>query len=299
MERNLLKKYNKSYQAAFWSKIALTTMSKIHGRKLLRRRRKSSTQQRPAAPILKTPQEIRIMREAGRIVARVHQELRRAIEPGVSTWDLDQIALKILTKNGATSCFLGYKGYPAHICTSVNDELVHGIPNKERILQEGDIISIDVGARYRGFIGDSAWSYAVGSISDDASLLMKITEQSLHDGIQMAQVGNHISDISKAVQQKVEQYDLHIVREYTGHGVGKEMHEPPQVLNYVSDDADGTLTIVPGLVIAIEPMVQQKTWKTQTLRDNWTVNNQSQALAAHFEHTVAITNQGPEILTLP
>lgn len=239
------------------------------------------------------------MREAGRIVARVHQALREAIEPGVSTWDLDQVALDTLSKYGAASCFLGYRGYPAHICTSINEELVHGIPSKSAVLQEGDIISIDVGARYRGFIGDSAWSYAVGAISDDASVLMDVTEQSLYAGIREAQVGNQIVDISRAIQQHVEENELYIVREYTGHGVGREMHEPPQVLNYVSGDRDGALTLEPGLVIAIEPMVQQDTWQTETLDDKWTVINKSHKLAAHFEHTVAITNQGPEILTLP
>lgn len=273
-------------------------MSKNYARKLLRRKRTQTAQHRPV-PMLKTPQEIRIMREAGRVVAKVHNALREAIEPGISTWDLDQIALETLRKNSATSCFLGYRGYPAHICTSVNEELVHGIPSKKRILQEGDIVSIDVGARYRGFIGDSAWSYPVGSISRDASKLMSVTEESLYEGIKLAQVGNRIADISGAIQRCVEKNDLHIVREYTGHGVGREMHEPPQVLNYVSGDTDGSLLIEPGLVIAIEPMVQLNTWKTETLKDQWTVINQSHGLAAHFEHTVAITNQGPEILTLP
>ena len=273
-------------------------MIRNHGRKLLRRKRTQSGQ-RYAAPMLKTPQEIRIMREAGRIVARVHAALRGAIEPGISTWDLDQIAVGILSKYGATSCFLGYRGYPAHICTSVNEELVHGIPRKDCVLREGDIISIDVGARYRGFIGDSAWSYAVEPIDDDATELMNVTEQSLYEGIKFAQAGNQIADISRAIQQYVEKNNLHIVREYTGHGVGREMHEPPQVLNYVSGDADGMLMLEPGLVIAIEPMVQQNTWKTETLDDKWTVINKSQGLAAHFEHTIAITNQGPEILTLP
>lgn len=273
-------------------------MIRNHGRKLLRRKR-TQNGQRHSAPMLKTPQEIRIMREAGRIVARVHAALRKAIAPGVSTWDLDQIALDTLNKYGATSCFLGYRGYPAHICTSVNEELVHGIPQKGCVLREGDIISIDVGARYRGFIGDSAWSYAVDPIADDAAELMSVTEQSLYEGIKFAQPGNCIADVSRAIQQHVEKNGLHIVREYTGHGVGREMHEPPQVLNYVAGDTDGALVLEPGLVIAIEPMVQQNTWKTEILDDKWTVINKSHALAAHFEHTVAITNQGPEILTLP
>lgn len=239
------------------------------------------------------------MREAGRIVARVHEALRAAIEPGVSTWDLDQVALGVLNKYNATSCFLGYRGFPAHICTSVNEELVHGIPNKKRKLMEGDIISIDVGARYRGFIGDSAWSYTVGGVSADAQSLMGATEKSLYEGIKQAVVGNHIVDISRAVQRHVEREGFHIVREYTGHGVGREMHEGPQVLNYVSEDVDRNFELVPGLVLAIEPMVQIGTIETQTLKDKWTVISKNHGLAAHFEHTVAITNHGPEILTRP
>jgi methionyl aminopeptidase len=273
-------------------------MFRRNGPKVARRKRAQSAQRR-AAPTLKSPQEIRIMREAGRIVARVHAALREAIRPGVSTWELDQVALEVLQKYGATSCFLGYRGYPAHICASINEELVHGIPSRERILHEGDIISIDVGARYRGFIGDSAWSYTVGAISEDAAHLMRVTEDSLYAGIEQARVGNRVSDISRAIQKHVETNGLFIVREYTGHGVGREMHEPPQVLNYVAGDTDGDLVLPPGLVIAIEPMVQQETWQTSTLDDKWTVINKNRKLAAHFEHTVAITNQGPEILTLP
>lgn len=273
-------------------------MFRRNKQRAVRRKRVPPARQR-TGPTLKTPQEIRIMREAGRIVARVHQALREAVQPGVSTWELDQIALEVLQKYNATSCFLGYRGYPAHICTSVNEELVHGIPNRDCILHEGDIISIDVGARYRGFIGDSAWSYAVGAIDDGAAHLMDVTEKSLYAGIQQAQMGNRISDISRAIQNHVETNGLFIVREYTGHGVGREMHEPPQVLNYVAGDTDGDLTLQNGLVIAIEPMVQQETWQTATLDDKWTVINKSRKLSAHFEHTVAITNKGPEILTLP
>lgn len=262
-------------------------------------RRPVRRKQQRAEPILKSPREIQIMREAGRIVARVHQALRKAVQPGVTTEELDQVALEVLQKYNATSAFLGYRGYPAHICASVNDELVHGIPTADRILHAGDVVSIDVGARYRGFIGDSAWTYPVGTIDADAQHLLDVTEASLYQGIEQAQVGQRVVDISRAVQQHVETHDLHVVRGYTGHGVGRQMHEPPQVLNYVAGDVDGETVLQPGLVIAIEPMVQQKTWQTKTLRDEWTVVNKSGALAAHFEHTVAITNTGPEILTLP
>ncbi|MCB0083013.1 MAG: type I methionyl aminopeptidase [Caldilineaceae bacterium] len=273
-------------------------MFKRSGRKLLRRTRANRAQQQ-SVPILKSPQEIQIMREAGRIVARVHQALKEAVQPGVSTWDLDQVALGVMQKYNAVSSFLGYKGYPANICASINEELVHGIPSKKRRLCEGDIISIDIGVFHRGFVGDSAWSYAVGQISDDAQKLMKVTEDSLYAGIEFATVGNEVKEISRAIQHHVEDRGLHIVREYTGHGVGRDMHEPPQVLNYVGGDADGNLLLQPGLVIAIEPMVQLSTWETETLRDKWTVVSKDRSLACHFEHTVAITNSGPKILTLP
>lgn len=273
-------------------------MFKRSGNKFLRRKLNKPEQERPK-PVLKSPREIQIMREAGRIVARTHAVMREAIRPGISTWELDQVALEMLQKYSATSSFLGYRGYPAHICTSINNELVHGIPNKNRVLKEGDIISIDVGAQYRGFIGDSAWSYAVGNISPEAQQLMEVTEQSLYAGIAQAVAGRRVVEISRAVQTYVEGHGLHVVREYTGHGVGRQMHEAPQVLNYVSSDADGNFVLCPGIVIAIEPMVQQNTWQTRTLRDKWTVINKGGGLSAHFEHTVAITNNGPEILTLP
>ena len=267
--------------------------------RLLRKQPATQQQARRAEPVLKSPREIQIMREAGRIVARVHSALREAVRPGVSTWDLDQLAVETMARYNATSCFLGYRGFPANICASINQELVHGIPSKDRILKEGDIISIDIGVRYRGFIGDSAWSYAVGEISPQARELMRVTEDSLYAGIAKGTVNNRIIDISRAVQQHVEAHGFHIVREYTGHGVGRQMHEAPQVLNYASDDPDGQTVLRPGLVIAIEPMVQAGTWHTRTLKDNWTVVSKDGSLAAHFEHTVAITNNGPEILTVP
>lgn len=278
------------------------SMFKRKNRKLLRRKRTRESQERPK-PVIKSPQEIKIMRESGRIVARVHEALREAVKPGVSTWDLDQVALKVITKYNATSAFLGYgrapgrKGFPGHICASINEELVHGIPSKKRILHEGDIISIDVGVSYRGFIGDSAWSYTVGEVSSVAQDIMRVTENSLYQGIECAVAGNRVVDISRAVQQYVERNGFHVVREYTGHGVGRNMHEGPQVLNYVTEDIDSNLELVPGLVLAIEPMVQDGTIETETLKDNWTVISKNHGLTAHFEHTVAITNRGPEILT--
>ena len=273
-------------------------MFKRQGSNLLRRQQASQQQQRPE-PVLKSPREIQIMREAGRIVARVHAVLRETIRPGVSTWELDQTAVEVMAKYNAASAFLGYRGFPANICASINQELVHGIPKRDRILKSGDIISIDIGVRYRGFIGDSAWTYAVGEITDQARAVMAVTEESLYQAIARATAGNRVVDISRAVQKHVEGQGMHVVRNYTGHGVGRQMHEAPQVLNYVSEDRDGHVVLRPGLVIAIEPMVQQGTWHTRTLKDNWTVVSKDGSLTAHFEHTVAITNNGPEILTLP
>lgn len=276
-----------------------SNMERLLGGKNRRTLRRTSERLQRLEPVLKSPREIQIMREAGRVVARVHAALREAICPGVSTWELDQVAFETLQRYNATSSFLGYRGYPANICASINDELVHGIPSKEHVLRAGDIISIDVGSSYRGFIGDSAWTYAVGEISEAAAHLMQVTEASLMAGIAQAVVGNKVMEISRAVQGVAEGGGLHVVREYTGHGVGRQMHEPPQVLNYVAGDADGNYVLQPGVVIAIEPMVQQGTWQTRTLKDGWTVVSKDGSLAAHFEHTVAVTNNGPEILTLP
>lgn len=244
------------------------------------------------------------MREAGRIVARVHAVLKEIIQPGISTLDIDRQALEVTQKYGATSAFLNYGatntriGFPAHVCVSVNEELVHGIPNSKRVLKSGDIVSVDVGVNYRGFIGDSAWTYPVGAISEQAAHLLQVTEQSLYEAIRQCVVGNRVVDVSRAVQRYVEGNGLYVVREYTGHGVGRQMHESPQVLNYESNDVDGNHVLQAGLVIAIEPMVQYSTWETKTLKDNWTVISKDHSLAAHFEHTVAITNNGPEILTV-
>jgi methionyl aminopeptidase len=210
---------------------------------------------------------------------------------------LDELAVSIIHSHNAKSSFLGYRGYPANICTSINEELVHGIPDKARVLQEGDVVSIDVGVFYRGFVGDSGWTYPVGAVEPEAERLLQVTEESLYAGIEATRVGNRVLDISAAVQGRIEPSGFHVVREYTGHGVGRSMHEGPQVLNYVSDDSDGRVGLRPGLVIAIEPMVQMGTWRTETLRDKWTVISEDHSLSAHFEHTVAVTNRGPEILT--
>ncbi|HEX7588478.1 MAG TPA: type I methionyl aminopeptidase [Anaerolineae bacterium] len=245
--------------------------------------------------VIKSQSEIAKMRQAGRLVAEVHEALRERIKPGVSTADLDAIAYDIITQRGAKPSFLGYRGYPASICASINQEVVHGIPNKKRVLQEGDIIAIDVGATLDGFVGDAAFTVGVGHVSDTAARLMEATEGSLLAGIAQVQPGKHLDDISGAIQDYAESRGFSIVREYVGHGVGRAMHEEPQIPNYRQGKLGPQLK--PGMTLAIEPMVNEGVWETRTLRDKWTVVTQDGKLSAHFEHTVAVTEGEPEILT--
>ena len=245
--------------------------------------------------VIKSKNEIAMMREAGRIVAEVHQVLREKIKPGVSTAALDAMAYEIITKRGAKPSFKGYRGFPASICTSINQEVVHGIPSKKRVLQEGDIIAIDVGATLNGFVGDGAFTSGVGRVSETATRLMETTEGALIAGIAQVRVGNHLDDISGAVQDYAESRGFSVVREYVGHGVGRAMHEEPQIPNYRQGKLGPQLK--PGMTLAIEPMVNEGVWETRTLRDKWTVVTQDGKLSAHFEHTVAVTEGEPEILT--
>ncbi|UFJ40681.1 type I methionyl aminopeptidase [Brevibacillus humidisoli] len=246
--------------------------------------------------ILKSAAELGIMREAGRIVALTHQELAKAIKPGVTTKELDELAETFIRSKGAIPSFKGYGGFPGSICASVNEELVHGIPGK-RTLQEGDIISIDVGAQFQGYHGDSAWTYAVGTISEEDRLLMRVTEESLYQGLEQAAPGVRLSDISHAVQIHAEAQGFTIVREYVGHGVGRELHEDPQIPNYGPPGRGPRLK--PGMVLAIEPMVNAGERYVRTLEDNWTVVTVDGKKCAHYEHTIAITEDGYEILTKP
>jgi len=250
---------------------------------------------KPAGIVLRGPQELAGLREAGRIVAQVHQAMRQSVRPGISTAELNAIAEEIIRSAGAIPTFLGYHGFPASICTSINDEIVHGIPHPQRLLHEGDIISIDVGATYKGWVGDSAWTYAVGEISDEAQALLDATEAALFAGIAQARAGQRLGDVSAAVQATAEARGFSIIREYTGHGVGHEMHEPPQVLNY--GHAGTGLLLRPGLVFALEPMVAAGHWLTRVDADGWTVRTQDGSLSAHFEHTLAVTDGDPMILT--
>lgn len=235
------------------------------------------------------------MREAGRITARALRAVGEAVAPGVTTAELDDVAVSVIRSAGAKPAFLGYHGFPATICASRNCEVVHGIPGKTR-LQEGDIISIDMGAIVDGYYGDSARTFAVGRVSDEASRLMEVTARSLDAGIAAALPGGRLYDIGAAVQSVAEAAGFSVVREYVGHGIGREMHEEPQVPNYGT--AGKGPTLLPGMVLAIEPMINAGTGQVRQLKDGWTVVTGDGALSAHFEHTVAITEDGPVILTL-
>lgn len=245
----------------------------------------------------KNPQEIAIMREAGRINAEALAAAKAIIRPGVTTADLNAAVEEVLKRYGAYSPFKNYPGpypYPASICTSVNDELVHGIPGKRK-LKEGDIITMDCGTVYEGFVGDSAITVGVGEISAVAQKLLDVTEQSLYEGIKMMVAGNHVGDVSHAVQVYAEGHGFHVTREYTGHGVGRRMHEGPQVPNYGTPGRGMLLEV--GHTIALEPMLLVGTPLTRVMPDQWTVCSKDGSLTAHFEHSVAITLQGPLILT--
>lgn len=244
--------------------------------------------------ICKTPREIEIMREAGRIVALTHQELKQHITPGITTKELNQIAEKTIQKYGATPSFKGYNGFPGSICASVNEELVHGIPGKRK-LKEGDIISIDIGAKYNGYHGDSAWTYPVGNISESVQKLLDVTEKSLYLGLEQVKPGERLSNISHAVQTHAEENGFSIVREYVGHGIGQDLHEDPQIPHYGPPNRGPRLK--PGMVICVEPMVNQGRRYVKTLSDDWTVVTVDGKWCAHFEHTIALTEAGYEILT--
>lgn len=235
------------------------------------------------------------MREAGRIVAMVLQTLGGVVRPGIKTRELDAACVRELARHRAESSFLHYHGYPAHICTSVNDEVVHGIPG-DRVLREGDIVSIDVGVKFKGFQGDAAVTVGVGQISPEARRLIEVTEGALHAGIAAAKQDLRLGEISAAVQQFVEANGFSVVREYTGHGIGREMHEDPQIPNF-GDRSEGPV-LRRGMTLAIEPMVNAGVWKTRLREDQWTVVTADGSLSAHFEHTIAVTNGRAEILTL-
>jgi methionyl aminopeptidase len=246
--------------------------------------------------IIKSDDEIAIIREAGRLVAQVLEILKEETRPGLATKELDAIVRREFEARGVTPTFLGYRGYPATVCVSVNDQVVHGIPG-ERVLQEGDIVSMDLGATHRGFVGDAAITVGVGRVSPKAKRLMRVTEEALWKGIAAARAGAPLGAISFAIQRHAESEGFSVVREYVGHGVGREMHEEPQVPNYGPPDRGPILR--KGMVLALEPMVNVGDWRTRRDSDNWTVSTLDGSLSAHFEHTIAITDGEAQVLTLP
>lgn len=244
--------------------------------------------------ICKSETELKLMRKAGRIVAETHRLLAKSIQPGITTKELDKIAEDYIQAQGAVPSFKGYNGFPGSICASVNDELVHGIPG-QRKLSEGDIISIDIGAQYQGYHGDSAWTYPVGKISETAQKLLDVTERSLYAGLEIAKPDVRLYTISHAIQKCIEDEGFSVVREYVGHGIGSSLHEEPQIPNYGLPERGPRLR--QGMVLAIEPMVNVGERFVKTLEDNWTVVTIDGSICSHFEHTIAITADGFEILT--
>lgn len=244
--------------------------------------------------ICKSAKELELMREAGRIVAETHRLMKQAVAPGITTAELDRIAEDYIRSQGAVPSFKGYNGFPASICASTNEELVHGFPGPRK-LKEGDIISIDVGAEFQGYHGDSAWTYGVGSISSEAQRLLDVTEASLYAGLDLVRPDVRLFTVSHAIQKVIESAGFSVVREYVGHGVGAKLHEEPQIPNYGIEGRGPRLK--PGMTLAIEPMVVVGERYVKTLADNWTVVTVDGSLCAHFEHTVAVTEDGHEILT--
>ncbi len=249
-----------------------------------------------SAILLKSAEEIQILQEANQIVALTLAMVRRNIEPGISTLQLDKLAEKFVQKKNAVPAFKGYRGFPGSLCVSINEQVVHGIPSKKVKLREGDIISIDFGVKYKGFYGDAAITVPVGSIDENTEKLIAVTRTSLQKAIAQVQSGNRISDISLAVQEYVERNGFSVVRQFVGHGIGQNLHEPPEIPNYVRKERSPKL--MPGMVLAIEPMVNAGTADVKILKDGWTVITADKKPSAHFEHSVAVTENGPLVLSL-
>jgi methionyl aminopeptidase len=247
---------------------------------------------------IKSERDLAAMRNAGRLVARALEALKAQVRPGVSTAELDRFAYDYVTRHGAVPSFKGYHGYPASLCASINEEVVHCIPKPTRILREGDIISLDLGVRLCGFHGDSALTVGVGKIPPQAQRLMDVTLEALWKGIEQTRLGNSLQDVSWAIQQHVEANGFSVVREMVGHGIGRHLHEEPQVPNYAAPEHKNPL-LREGMTLAIEPMVNAGGTEIEVMPDMWTVVTKDRSLSAHFEHTVAVTRRGPEVLTLP
>ena len=245
---------------------------------------------------IKSAKEIELMREAGKRLELVHAKLGEFVKPGISTKDIDRYGEELIRGMGCIPNFLNYNGYPASICVSVNDEVVHGIPNKKHILEEGDIVSLDAGLIYKGFHSDAARTHAVGKVSPEADKLMKVTKECFFKGIEFAREGNHLYDISRAIGEYAESFGYGVVRDLVGHGIGRSLHEDPQIPNFVQKRRG--MRLVAGMTLAIEPMINAGTWEVCWLDDDWTVVTEDGSLSAHYENTVLITDGEPEILTL-
>ena len=254
-----------------------------------------SRTEEPKAMVVKSADEIAIMQEANQIVAEALALVTRHVEVGVTTWELDRIAEDLCKTKNVRPAFKGYRGFPASLCVSINEQVVHGIPSKKCKLKKGDIISIDFGVEYKGYFGDSAVTLPVGKIDSTKTRLLEVTRKSLELAIEKVQIGNRISDISATVQNYVEDHGFSIVRQFVGHGIGASLHEGPEIPNFVQDDSSPR--IVEGLVLAIEPMVNAGTYKVKVLKDGWTVITADKLPSAHFEHSVAVTANGPLVLS--
>lgn len=246
--------------------------------------------------IIKSDYEIEKMRKAGKIVALAHEAIAENIKVGMSTLELDKIAEEVILGHGAKAAFKGYGGFPGNICVSINEEVVHGIPSDNRIIQDGDIVSVDIGSYIDGYYGDAARTFAVGDVSEKAKKLIEVTQESFFEGLKFCKVGNKLSDVSHAIQKYNEEHGFSVVRNYVGHGIGTSLHEDPQIPNYGKPNRGPTLE--KGMVLAIEPMINIGGYETKTLRDNWTVVTKDKSLSAHYENTIVITTGEPEILTL-
>jgi len=248
------------------------------------------------AVTIKSEREIGLMREAGRVLGLVHEELRKAVKPGVTTKDLDRLAETMIRDFGCKPSFLHLYDYPASVCISVNDEVIHGIPSKHRVLREGDIVSLDAGVEYKGYHSDAARTWGVGEISKEAKQLIDVTRECFFEGMKFAKAGNHLYDISKAIQIHAEKFGYGVVRDFVGHGIGQQVHEDPEVPNFAQRRKG--IKLMPGMTLAVEPMINQGTFEVEWMEDEWTIVTADGKLSAHYENTILITEGEPEILSM-
>lgn len=247
------------------------------------------------AVTIKSSREIELMREAGRILAKTHEEMEKSLKPGMSTWDIDRIGEEVIRSYGCIPSFKNYNGYPAAVCVSVNDEVVHGIPNKRHLLREGDIVSLDAGVIYKGYHSDAARTHGIGVISPEAEKLIEVTRQCFFEGIKFAKPGNHLNDISTAIEKYAKGFGYGVVRDLVGHGIGSQLHEDPEVPNFARRRKG--IRLQPGMTLAVEPMINAGGFEVVWMDDDWTVVTEDGSLSAHYENTILITEDGPELLS--